>query len=74
MLLLAKKPFPAGETQWWVYLMDSSRLSGAIQRTLVFFDPDSGERRIASWHTDAITLEDIPDDALESAFRTAENF
>lgn len=74
MLLLAKKPFPAGEAEWWVYLMDSSHLSGAISRTLVFFAPDTGERRIASWHTDAVTLDEIPEAALSEAFATAENF
>ena len=74
MLLLAKKPFPTDEVTWWVYLMDSSRLSGAISRTLVFFAPDTGERRIASWHTDALTLEEIPDEELQRAFQSAETF
>jgi hypothetical protein len=74
MLLLAKKPFPTDEVTWWVYLMDSSRLSGAISRTLVFFAPDTGERRIASWHTDAITLEEIPEAELQRAFQSADTF
>jgi hypothetical protein len=74
MLLLAKKPFPRGDVEWWAYLLDSSRLSGAVSRTLVFFAPQTGERRILSWDADAFGFEDIPDDALQEAFTSAETF
>jgi hypothetical protein len=74
MLLLAKKPFPHGDVEWWVYLLDSSRLSGAISRTLVFFAPEIGERRILTWHPDALSLDDVPEDDLHDAFASASPF
>jgi hypothetical protein len=63
LILLAKKPIRHDSTEWWVYLLDSSRLPDSGTRTLVFFAAERGERRAFSWDSDVLGLDEI-DDAL----------
>lgn len=74
LFLLAKKPFRHEGRDWWVYLLDSSRLPDSGTRTLVFFAADTGERRAFSWHSDVLGLDEIEDALLIARLEAATPF
>ena len=74
MFLLAKKPFRHDSRDWWVYLLDSSRLPDSGTRTLVFSAADTGERRAFSWDSDVLGLDEIDDALLIARLEAATAF